>query len=56
MEFIFWLRYCKWNVKLEGQQKVVEGTVVEGLVVEGTLVEKSTNKIRIRICSRGHGN
>ena len=45
----FWLIYCKSNVELAAQQRVVKGmgdekTVVEGLTVEGILVERSTNE------------
>ena len=39
-----WLTYCKSDVELVIQQKVVEGTLVEGLIVEGKLVQRSANE------------
>ena len=36
-------KYCKSEIELLGQEKVMEGTVAEETLVERPLVEKSAN-------------
>ena len=43
MLIFLWLTYCKSEVELWGQLKLMKGTVAQETVVSGPLVERSAN-------------